>query len=227
MKYKTLCKLERVTDKLEVHLLVIGAIPVFILYSPFYLYSKLQEKYEERKQKKFLNNWTGNVEDIKKLSYGTKDELVEMGKINIAELPHDHKNYHRDSALFPFHRKKKLNLDFQEIAYVENKHCERMHRFFEEQAEWIKDFEHWHGFRIVFINGDDIKEALLFPQDFDGYMNHGFLWDEHTSSGDPEYGFDCQYHIYVDIELTSDEDIKKQMHLFMSKVYESFQWMLV
>lgn len=227
MKYKTLCRLEKITDKLEVNMLVVAAIPFLILYSPFYLFSQLREKYEKKKEESFLNDWNGNVEDIKKLSFSTKDELVEMGKINIAELPHDHMNYRRDSALFPFHQKNKLNLDFQEIAYVENKPCERMHQFFEEQAEWIKDFEHWHGFRIVFINSDDIKEGLLFPQDFDNYMNHGFLWNEHTSSGDPEYGFDCKNHIFVDIELTTDEDIKKQMHLFMSKVYESFQWMLV
>lgn len=227
MNYNTICRLERITDKTEEIMFVIGAIPVFILYSPFYLFSELRERYRKKKEERFLNDWNGNVEDIKPLSYSIKNALVEKGKINIAELPHEHKKYRRDSALFPFHRKKKLNLDFLEIAYVENNRCERMHRFFEEQAEWIKDFEHWHGFRIVFISNDDIKKGLLFPQDFDDYMNHGFLWNEHISSGDPEYGFDCQNHIFVDIELTSDEDIKKQMQLFMSKVYGSFQWMLV
>lgn len=227
MNYKALCRLEKITGKIVENMVVIGGIPIFILYLPFHFFSQLSEKREKKKQEQFRNNWTGNVNDIKKLSYSTKEELLETGKINIAELPHDHKNYRRDSAVFPFHQKNKLNLDFQEIAYVENKHCERMHRFFEEQAEWIKDFEHWHGFRIVFINCDEIKEGLLFPQDFYDYMNHGFLWNEHTSSGDPEYGFDCKNHLYVDIELTTDEDIKKQMHLFMSKVYESFQWMLV
>lgn len=227
MNYDTLCRLERITDKLEVIFLFIGAIFVLILYAPFYIYRKLCDKYEKRQQEKFLNNWTGNVKDIKKLSYNTKKELVEKGKIIISQLPHDHNNYHNDAALFPFHRERKLVLDFQEIAYIENKHCERMHRFFEEQAEWIKDFEHWHGFKIVFIDYDKMKEGMFFPQDFDTHMNHGFLWNEHISTGDPEYGFDCNKHLYMEIELTSDEDIKRQMHLFMSKVYEVFQWMLV
>lgn len=229
MKYETICTLEKITEKTELSLFCIAAAPVVVLCLPVIAYKHIRDKRQKKMEEERKEDWSGRVEDIKKLSYTTKNYLVETGKIKISELPHDRKKYHSSmwETVFPFRRKRKLELGFQEIAYVENNYCERMHRFFEEQAEWVKDFEHWHGFRIVFVNNDELKEGMLFPQDFDDYMNHGFLWNGHTSSGDPEYGFDCQNYLYADFQLTSDEDIKRQMHLFMSKAYESFQWALV
>lgn len=229
MNYKTVCRLERVTDKIEETLFVIGAIPLGILYIPVYIMLLLRDFYKKKRQERIIAKWAGTHEDIGKLPYDVKIDMLEAGKINLSNYPHDRKNYlHcRDKDLYPFFRKRKLVLDFMEIAYVENKYCERMHHFFEEHAEWIKDFEHWHGFRIVFIDYEEMKEGMFFPQDFDNFMNHGFLWNEYTSSCDPEYGLGCADHIYVDIELTSDDDIKKQMQLFMWHVYNTFQWRII
>lgn len=229
MDYRTICWLEKATDKLEETIFVIGAIPVGILYTPIYIAIKLHEWCQKKKQMRIIDRLTNVPEDIKTLPYNVRLDMVEKGKIKISTLPHDRKNYlHcRDNNLYPFHRERKFKLGLMEIAYVENTYSKRMHRFFEEQAEWIKDFEYWHGFKIVFIDYDEMKDGMFFPQDFDDYMNHGFLCNKYISSADPEYAFICDDHMYVDINLTTDEDIKRQMHLFMSQVYNTFQWRLI
>lgn len=205
MRYETLCKLHKVTDKTEEVLVAIAGIVFGVFYLPVYLSMRLYDWLQEKRKNRIINK-------------------IEQGKTRISSLPHSRKKYNQwhNINLYPFHRERKLILGRTTIVYVENKYCDRMHKFFEEQAEWIKDFEQWHGVHVAFVDNEELKEGMFFPQDLDNCMNHGFLWNQNASSSEPEYGFSCINHYYIEIDPSSDEEIKKQMHIFMSKVYGRF-----
>lgn len=229
MNYKLVCTLEKVFEKAEFACICIMAPIPLLLYSPVYFLKKAKEWYKDRKKSQLLDKSVITPDVIKELDCDDKERLIKEGRIVISELPH---TLHSESDsgnlyLCLFHKERKLVLDFQTIAYVENEYCERMHRFFEEQREWIKEFEEWHAWKIEFIDSMTVKEGMLFSKDFDNHMNHGFLWNTYTSSGDHEYGFVGDRHLYFDINLATDDEIKQQMHLFMSAIYSSFQWHLI
>lgn len=222
MNYNTICKFQRITDKIENVMLAFVVIIGGIFYIPVFISMRLYEYLLEKGKVYRINKYVAFPDEMKGLSLDEKIALIEQGKIRISTLPHNRKNYSQNKYLFPFHKERKLILEDTVIAYIENRYCDRMHLFFEKEAEWIKDFEQWHDVRIVYIDAEDIKEGMFFPQDFENYMNHGFLWHQYASSTDPEYDFWCDNHYYVDIALSSDDDIKKQMHIFMSRVYDGF-----
>lgn len=219
MRYSTLCRIQRVTEKIESILYYVGLFVGGIIVLPALIVMKWHDWYQKKKIERLIDKHVKRSDNPEELSSD-----IEKGRVRIAELPHNRKNYtmEHDLYLYPFHTERSLVLDSTSIAYVENLYCERMHRFFLEQAEWIKDFEHWHGVRLVFVDGEHVKEGMFFPQDFYTYMNHGLLWNQHASLPDPEYGFLGDNHYYVEITLASDEEIKQQMHIFMSKVYDKF-----
>lgn len=224
MKYETICKLHKVTDKLEEILFVMGALVCGVFYIPVYLSMMLYDWFLKKKNDYLINKYAMFPDETDTLSRDEIKALIERGKIRISNLPHSRKKYNlrHNKHLYPFHSERKLHLGSTTIAYVENRYCERMHQFFEQQIEWLKEFEQWHGVHIVFVNNEELKEGMFFPQDLDNCMNHGFLWHQHANSTEPEYDFSCDCHYYVDINPLSDDEIKQQMHVFMSKVHERF-----
>lgn len=224
MKYETVCRLQNATENIEDVLIAITAIVAGVFYIPIYLSMRLYDCLKEKRRYYLINKYAISPDDAETLSRDEINALIEQGKARISNLPHSRKSYNQqhNKYLYPFHSERKLILRRTTIAYVENRYCERMHKFFEENTEWIKDFEQWHGVHIVFVDNEELKEGMFFPQDLDNCMNHGFLWHQYASTAEPEYGFSCDNHYYVDITPTSDEDIKTQMHIFMSKVYNFF-----
>lgn len=224
MNYGTLCKLQKAIDNIEEVLFVIAAIVAGVFYIPIYLSMRLYDWLREKRKDYLINKYAIFPDGTESLTRDEINSLVERGKIRISNLPHNHKNYNllHKKHLYPFHSERKLHLGSTTIAYVENRYSERMHQFFEQQIEWIKEFEQWHGVHIVFVNNEELKEGMFFPQDLDNCMNHGFLWHKHVSSTEPEYNFSCDSHYYVDINPLSNDEIKQQMHVFMSKVHERF-----
>lgn len=229
MNYKLVCTLETFFEKAGFVCTCIIAPILLLFFSPVYFGIKAKKWHKTRKKAQLLDKSVITPDVIKELDYDDKERLLKEGRIVISELPHTLRSNHSSGQLYLcyFHKERKLVLDFQTIAYVENKYCERMHRFFEEQSEWIKEFGEWHAWKIEFIDCETMKEGMFFPKDFKEHMNHGFLWNAYTSSGDSEYGFTGDRHLYFDINLATDDEIKQQMHLFMSAIYSSFQWQLI
>lgn len=224
MKYEILCKLQEVTDKIEEGLVVFAGIVVGVFYLPVYLSMRLYDWLRGKRKDYIINKYAIFPDDTETLTCEETITLIEEGKIRISNLPHSRKNYNQwfNLNLYPFYCERKLILGRTTIAYVENKYCERMHKFFEEQSEWLREFEQWHGVHIIFVDNEELKEGMFFPQDLDNCMNHGFLWNQDVISSDPEYGFSCINHHYIEIDPSADEDIKKQMHILMSKVHNRF-----
>lgn len=224
MKYETLCRLHRMTDKIEETLVVVAALVAGVYYFPVYLSMRLYEWLQEKRNDYIINKYAILPDEAETLTRDEVRTLIEQGKIRIYNLPHSRKKYDKrfNINLYPFHSERKLIPGRTTIAYVENRYCHRMHQFFEEQAQWIKEFEQWHGVHIAFVDNEELKEGMFFPQDLDNCMNHGFLWNQNTRISEPEYDFWCINHHYIEIDPSSDEDIKKQMHVFMSKVHDRF-----
>lgn len=224
MNYDTLCKLQKAIDNIEEVLFVIAAIVAGVFYIPIYLSMRLYDWLREKRKDYLINKYAIFPDGTESLTRDEINSLVERGKIRISNLPHNRKNYNllHKKHLYPFHSERKLHLGSTTIAYVENRYSERMHQFFTEQVEWIADFEQWHGVHIVFVNNEELKEGMFFPQDLANCMNHGFLWHQDARTTEPEYDFSCDCHYYVDINSLSDDEIKQQMHVFMSKVHERF-----
>lgn len=224
MKYETVCRLHKVTDKIEEVLVVIAGIVAGVFYLPVYLSMRLYEWLHEKRIDYLINKYAIFPDDTETLTRDEVKALIEQGKIRISNLPHSHKKYNQryNKNVYPFHSERNLILGRTTIAYVENRYCDRMHKFFEEQAEWIKEFEQWHGVHIAFVDNEELKEGMFFPQDLDDCMNHGFLWNQDVRNSEPEYDLSCIIHHYIEIDPSSDENIKKQMHVFMSKVHDRF-----
>ena len=90
-------------------------------------------------------------------------------------------------------------------------------------SEWLETWQKWHGWDIIDVDYEDLKEGMFYPQDFHVFR-HGFLWHSNFSSFDKESDLLGSIHYYYDIDPDSDIPIKEQMEQFMRKIYENVDW---
>lgn len=112
------------------------------------------------------------------------------------------------------------NEDRQDIfVYVETEYDETIHRFFENEKEWITDLQRWYGIDIVREDGEEIKKKMVYPQDFTTFR-HGFLWNTRSVSCRDDVVENAVDYLYFDINPESEVSIKEQIRMAMGKVYD-------
>lgn len=154
---------------------------------------------------------------------GKNDKLKE--KLKNREIPLTIKNHatpNKNDKFF-FFEKRKLTIPYDKLVYVETDYCEKLHHFFSDNAEWLETWQKWHGWDIAEYSYEDIKEGMLYPQDF-AVFKHGFLWHSPMSSWDKESDLFGNIHYYYEIDPDSDTPIKEQMELFMRQIYDVVDW---
>lgn len=124
---------------------------------------------------------------------------------------------------FLFFKKRKLHIPGDQLVYVESEYNEEMHKFFTENAEWLELFQKRHGWDIVEYDEEDIKEGMLYPQDF-VVFKHGFLWRSNYITLDEESSVFGNTHLYFELDPISDASIKDQMESMMRKIYAEIDW---
>ena len=192
-------------------ILLLIALPFWSIYDGIkYIRHKIKREVFDSKTKKWRTK-----EEIE------KDILIE--KMENREIPlvvENHITPHKDDSFY-FFKKRKWIIPSDKLVYVECEYNQKIHQFFDNNAEWLESWQRWHGFEIIEANYDDIKEGMFFPEDF-SVFKHGFLWPSSSSSWYKEiYG---NIHYYYEIDPDSIIPIKKQMELFMRKIYEEIDW---
>ena len=146
-------------------------------------------------------------------------------KLKNREIPltvENHVTPNKNDKFF-FYEKRKLKIPYDKLVYVETDYCEKLHHFFSDNAEWLETWQKWHGWDIAEYSYEDIKEGMLYPQDF-AVFKHGFLWHSPMSSWDKESDLFGNIHYYYEIDPDSDTPIKEQMELLMRQIYDVVDW---
>ena len=170
----------------------------------------------------------GKVYDSASKAWITKKERennILKEKQKNREIPLTVKNHvtpNKNDRFF-FYEKRKLTIPYDKLVYVETDYCEKLHHFFSDNAEWLETWQKWHGWDIAEYSYEDIKEGMLYPQDF-AVFKHGFLWHSPMSSWDKESDLFGNIHYYYEIDPDSDIPIKEQMELFMRQIYDVVDW---
>ena len=220
MKEKTIIRIHRIIELVDKgNIYVIVGIAT-LLISPFLAIPELW-KFIIRKVK-------GEVYDSSSGEWTTKEKLelkLQKQKIENREIPLVSKKHvePQRNERFYFFDKRKLIIPYDKLVYVETEYNETLHSFFKDNAEWLATWQKWHGWDIINVDYDDIKEGMFYPQDFHVFR-HGFLWHSNFSSFDKESDLLGSIHYYYDIDLDSDIPIKEQMEQFMRKIYENVDW---
>lgn len=160
---------------------------------------------------------------IVRIIKGENDKLKE--KLKNREIPltvENHVTPNKNDKFF-FYEKRKLKIPYDKLVYVETDYCEKLHHFFSDNAEWLETWQKWHGWDIAEYSYKDIKEGMLYPQDF-AVFKHGFLWHSPMSSWDKESDLFGNIHYYYEIDPDSDTPIKEQMELLMRQIYDVVDW---
>ena len=231
MRYETICKLENITDRLNAVNYGIGMVLGAIFLGPFFLIIKGCNWCREDGLYLFRKH-------ILRKDIRSKKEEEEINKklrtreIEMASLPHSPekaKTYDPRIGVpeYFFYDERKFIIPISSVVYVENVYNERMHQFFDDNKDKLDEWTAWHGWNIEFIDKYVIKEDMFFPQDYDTEFKHGFLWNTGTETWDPEYKVFGATHCYFEINPTSDEGILAQMNAMMSKIYLTFDSLLV
>ena len=224
MKQATLIRLEQILNKVEKgNEFVIIAI-ISIIICPFIaIYEAC--KYVVRKIRGMVQ---GMVYDADRDKWITKKEKAKerlKEKQTNREIPLKIENHvmPKKNGRFYFFEKRKIIIPYDKLVYVETTYNEKMHRFFEENAEWLDTWQKWHGWDIVSYSYEDIKEGMLYPEDF-VVFKHGFLWHSPRSSWDKESDIYGNIHYYFEIDPDSTTSIKEQMELFIRQIYDAIDW---
>lgn len=216
MKYETLVRIDKILEKVADGNIYAITIMLTAVATPFILISEAW-KYAVRKVK-------GKIYDDSSKEWITKEELAKNElnrKVKNREIPLVVENHVAPDKndCFYFFEKRKVEIPCDKLAYVESEYCKKLHRFFDDNAEWLDAWQRWHGWDIVEYSDDDIREGMFYPQDFEVFK-HGFLWCTPYSSFDDESDLCGSCHYYFEIDPDSEIPIKEQMELFMRKIYK-------
>lgn len=202
----------------QCHIYILAAIatviaaPFLLLYWGFvYIYNKVKGNVYDN----CLNEW------VTKEKWEKEQYTKRIEKCEIPLVVENHVTTNKN-ARFLFFEKRKLVVPCDKLVYVEKEYCEEMHRFFSKNAEWLEAWQRWHGWDIVNYPSDDIKEGMLYPQDF-SVFKHGFLWHSSLSSWDKDSDVFGNIHYYYEIDTDSQVPIKEQMDNMMTKIYEKVE----
>ncbi|GEM_PF-2351877 len=224
MKLETLERLCKIMEWVAEGNTYIFLSIVYVIASPFLLFVPLVLLFEkvwhyiDRKRKGKFYDPTDKV-------WTTKEEQAQKAlkeKIENREIPlvaGNHVAPQKDGK-FLFFEKRKLYLQTNQLVYVETEYNEKLHRFFDDNADWIERWQYWYGLNIVKADYEDIKEGMLYPQDF-SVFKHGFLWHSIFLSDDKESGIWGSEHRYHEIDPDSEIPIKEQMERFPTKIYQA------
>lgn len=209
MTYRSWERLARITkginDWSTNAICFIIAVPVGIVLSPFagiwyggkWLYRHFHKEKEE-------------VEEVKEV----KPHITP--KPNVGSFL-----FKRGSFLFKGDRA--LKVPYDKIAYVETEPDARIRKFFEKNKEWLRQWQEWYGIDIIFVDSNQIREGMVYPQDF-YVFRHGFIWQMPISAGDgindDERG-DVAH--YFELNTKDAQPLRKQMENFAAIVYRSVE----
>lgn len=99
-------------------------------------------------------------------------EVPTEAKPHVTPVP----NYGR----FLFKENRIVKIPIDKIAYVETVPDETIHKLLEENKERIRYWEEWYGIKIIHVDYESIKQAMVYPQDFP-FFKHGFIWQTEWS----------------------------------------------
>lgn len=105
------------------------------------------------------------------------------------------------------------------FIYVETEYDETIHRFFEDEKEWITDLQQWYGIDIIKEDGEEIKKKMVYPQDFTVFR-HGFLWSTRMVACRDDVVENAVDYLYFDINPESEASMKEQIRMAMGRVYD-------
>lgn len=220
MKQKTLNRIDNILELIEKGNMYVIAGIATVIAIPFLMLNEVW--------KILVKILKGKVYDSASKEWITKKERennILKEKQKNREIPLTVKNHvtpNKNDRFF-FYEKRKLTIPYDRLVYVETDYCEKLHRFFSDNAEWLETWQKWHGWDIAEYSYEDIKEGMLYPQDF-AVFKHGFLWHSPMSSWDKESDLFGNIHYYYEIDPDSDIPIKEQMELFMRQIYDVVDW---
>lgn len=216
MKDSTFKKISGAITLVNNSLYYIIAAIFMIIVGPFYLcYIGIQKLLVCLH---ILNEYDNRIltkKERKKMELKSK---AESRQISLENYPHTTTDT-RDRFLF--YENRKLILPCDALVYIENEYNEELHKFFDENKEWIEHWSAWHGWDIIEVDYEDIKEGMVFPQDFKVFR-HGFLWRSPCSSSEKEYDIFGNIHYYYDLNPSSEVPIKQQMKDMMQRIHSEF-----
>lgn len=217
MNIITLTKIAKTLDIIEKwHIYILAVIGTIIIFPFYYIITEVKELYHKIK---------GMVFDTDSKEWITKEKQeknILKKKIENREIPLIAENHvpTDKNDRFMFFEKRKLKIPYDQLVYVESEYNEEMRRFFAENTEWLETWQRWHGWDIAEYDAEDIKEGMLYPQDY-SVFKHGFLWRSSFSSWDNESDIFGNIHYYYEIDTNSEIAIKDQMESVMRKIYAS------
>lgn len=218
MNINTLRRIDNVLEVINKGNVYLLTVVCFVIGLPFFLMSEgVKYIYHRAKGMIYVPN---SFE-----SWITKEEYehrLYMRRMENREIPLPVENHvlTDKNDRFMFFRKRKLKIPHNQLVYVETDYNEEMHRFFDENAEWLEAWQRWHGWEIAYYDAEDIKEGMFYPQDY-AVFKHGFLRNPGYSSGDRESKAFGDIHYYYEIDADSDVSIKDQMEDLTRKIYAS------
>ena len=119
---------------------------------------------------------------------------------------------------FLFNEDRKLMMECNELVYVETTYNEWMHRFMENNTEWLDKWQKWHGCEIKIYSSEEIREGMMYEEDF-AVFEHGFLWRSPMKTCDNVSGRFGEICLYYEMPPATDAEIREQMESMMSKIY--------
>lgn len=222
MKNETLYKLDQILSDVDEKqrdalAFCIAAVGTLIALPFLLVYEAGSEVYWRMKgyvRDKDTNRWISKMELARKET---------NRRIKDRELPLVTKNHvapKKDDPIIVF-EKRKLVFPYSQLVYVETKRCEKIRRFMEDDAEWLDNWQQWYGYDIAEYDAEDIKEGMLYPQDF-ALFRHGFLCYSGRLNEDKESGiWGCVYR-YYEIDPESKIPIREQMERMIREIYKVY-----
>lgn len=222
MKNETLYRLDRILMKVDEKQLdaltfCIAAVGTLIALPFVIIYEGCCQVYRRTK---------GLVRDKDTKDWISKEELARKERnrrIDERELPlvtDNHVAPKADDPILVF-QKRKLVFPYHYLVYVETSPSEKIRRFMEEDAEWLDNWQRWYGYDIVEYDAEDIKEGMLYPQDF-AMFRHGFLCYSGRLNEDKESGILGCVYSYYEMDPDSEVPLREQMEKMIREIYKVY-----
>ena len=163
MKQKTLNRIDNILELIEKGNMYVIAGIATVIAIPFLM---LNEAW------KFLVKiLKGKVYDSASKEWITKKERennILKEKQKNREIPLTDENHvtpNKNDRFF-FFEKRKLSIPYDKLVYVETEYNEKLHNFFSDNAEWLETWQKWHGWDIINVDYDDLKEECFILRIF-------------------------------------------------------------
>lgn len=206
-------------------LCILGGI-VCIIISPILLCIILYD-YVERFYKRFIVH-RNHIYDKENEEYYTAEEYQKLcekrafsAKLNAreADLSGVIKERKPDNPHFYMYHNRTFDMPLFTLMYVENEPCERLHTFFKDNEQWLKEWMNWYGFEFCIADAEALRRDLLYPSDF-SHMPHGIAYLSNRCPSTYDYSVKCDIVFYYTIPTGTDEEIRDFFDLLAQNYYE-------